>query len=130
MAGLLRRGFIRSTPTSLSSVIDAERVLGVLRDDAELAASMLEHLPPSARSPAGLEAALRSPQLRQAAGALTVALTDPSNAMAIYQSFNLDPNTALAHRGDPVGALVDALVKQAKEKEDGAGGAAPPPAPP
>ncbi len=126
MAGLLRRGLIRSTPTSLSSVLDAERVLSLLRDDAALASSLLEHLPSSERSPAGLEAALRSPQLRQAAGALTAALTDPSNAMAVYQSYNLDPNGALAHRGDPVGALVDALVKQAKEKE-GAGGAAAPP---
>jgi hypothetical protein len=85
MAGLVRSGLLRGAPTPLSAVLEPERVLGALRADAALAASLLEHLPETARTAAGLEAAVRSPQLRQAAGALTTALGDPANAMAICE---------------------------------------------
>jgi hypothetical protein len=126
MASLLRSGLIGAAtggaragaPLSLADVLDAERVLPALAAAPGAAARLAEHLPAGC----GLEEALRSPQLRQAADALTAALADADNAMAVWASMGLRPEGAAAPaaRADPVGAFLAALAAAASA-------AAPPP---
>jgi hypothetical protein len=119
MQALLRSGLIAAPPmrrgerTSLAAVFDAEKVLTVLRESSpELAAGLCEFLPIGAE----LDEVLRSSQLRQAADALTAALADTDNAMAVWASLGLRAEEAAsqASRADPVGALLEALSVKAQ----------------
>jgi hypothetical protein len=134
MSSLLRSGIIGAgagagggaragPPLSLADALDAERVLPALAAAPGAAARLAEHLPAGC----GLEEALRSPQLRQAADALTAALADADNAMAVWASMGLRPEGAAAPaaRADPVGAFLAALAASAAQ----APGAPPQPRP-
>jgi hypothetical protein len=119
MLPAVRRG---AATTPLPYVVDIDEVVALLRSEsdgaARLRAELLPLLPPGQQDMTGLVASLRSPQLRQAMMSLTGAL-DTENAGPVFSNFGLraqDGDAARA-RGDPVGALVAAVVEEAKRGE-------------
>ena len=135
-SGLLGSGGGRKRPrgggggggtTPLPCVLDADALSALVRNGGpSVAAALLPLLPASQRSEAQLLDTLRSPQLRQAAMALTAALDDAHNAPSVFAAFGLQPSdgAASAARGDAVGALIDA-VQAAVDREVAAAAAAP-----
>jgi hypothetical protein len=89
--------------TRLTDVVDAEQVEPALLGDEAAVAALLPLLPPGLQTKAELAFMLRSPQLRQALGALGAAL-QTDNFNAVMSNFGLDPMAGAAElqvREDP-----------------------------
>ena len=125
--------------TPLPYILDADTLLPLLREHGDVAAALLPHLPPGQQDAASLAAILRSPQLRQAAMALTAALADGSgagNLATICTNFGLRASDGHAElvANDPVAALIACVQAQAQRDAAAASGgsssASAPPQPP
>ncbi|KAA0157535.1 hypothetical protein FNF29_00111 [Cafeteria roenbergensis] len=109
----------RTAPLPL--VLNTSDALDVATGSDEAAERLIRRLPESQRSREQLEAAIRSPQLRQALSALSAAL-GTENYETVFANFDLDPADGadeLAH-GDAVGAFLAALRAKVS-RADGAG---------
>lgn len=108
----------------LSFIVNPDEALAVATSTTAISASLAELLPEGQRDSAGLEAAVRSPQLAQALRSLTGALST-DNFETIFANFGLDPRDGadLMARGDAVGAFLAALQAKA-DREVAAAGAA------
>lgn len=96
--------------TPLTAVLDPAVLIPLVESDEAFAASLLPHMPPTQQNKAALIAALRSPQLQQAAASLTGAL-DSRSAASVFTNLGLDPNDGMQQilTGDAVAGLVHAV---------------------
>ncbi len=76
----------------LQDILTAEEVLatGVLGDPA-VQAALMQHLPEGQRTPASLEATIRSPQFQQALGSLSQAVAQHDNYQSVMSNFGISP---------------------------------------
>jgi hypothetical protein len=111
LAAAMEQAMAMADPTpSLALVANPTDALAVATASEEVQARLAELLPEGQRSREDLEAAIRSPQLRQALSSLSNALEN-ENFETVFANFGLNPEDgaeAMA-RGDPVGAFLAAL---------------------
>ena len=111
----------REPPFQLSDLVNHSNLAELIEGNEEMQQALIPMLPEGLQNREELFATLRSPQLRQALGALSSALYS-DNYNTVMANFGLDPSAGQAAfmSGDSISAFLDAVQASApNESGDG-----------